>query len=624
MLKLLFILLTILATAAQAAERELAFDRSFTEIKLEGLSYLQLPVDEGFDPKALFDERWEGWQDRPEPLVIENKGKASRYFMRLRIQADEHAQAVLSYRWNYGILDAELFRKGPDEELERWESKRPGSPLWIVRLKPGANDFLIMVESNAAASFKRVLYVSSAEHFLVAEGEKSNVFMAIYGMAIALIVFNISMLFIYRKPYFLFYIIYSAASLFTLMTGSSHIPLKVPFFWNFSLFVAATATTFLSTSILQLRSSMPRVYRLITGVYALSALAYAANVVVFLKIEFFYFTALGVCSLSAFAAIRRMLQGYKPAIFFALGWSVISVGYGLNYLSIFIRGTMLTSMASYYAYAIENILFAIAVVYRTRDSEQKAERAKDHAYSQLEKVVYAHQVQQIESGKDIEETMPTHQGDAAVISFDIVESSQLQHERKKDFIRKLFRRCGEAMMDGYDGSVLKANAYRIKEMGDGFLCSVGYPFQSPTGHLAKDAINLAQTFYRIFQEEVQALDYPNPVRCGIGIAMGPISGFYPESGTKEYDLYGQAIVLATRYEGMRKVLSRHIPPSSFVILQERVYLSLAKDDREAFTTFDLTTRNITVRDDPGAKRIYFLDYEETQTQKPYLPEHASA
>jgi hypothetical protein len=46
--------------------------------------------------------------------------------------------------------------------------------------------------------------------------------------------------------------------------------------------------------------------------------------------------------------------------------------------------------------------------------------------------------------------------------------------------------------EGYVGKNLKPNAYRVKEMGDGFLCSIGYPLQSLTDNLTNDAIELAR------------------------------------------------------------------------------------------------------------------------------------
>jgi class 3 adenylate cyclase len=88
----------------------------------------------------------------------------------------------------------------------------------------------------------------------------------------------------------------------------------------------------------------------------------------------------------------------------------------------------------------------------------------------------------------------------------------------------------------------------------------GYPFASPTGFMANDSVRLAQRFYAVLQEEARLLQSDVPICCGIGIALDNVVGFYPDSGTKEYDLYGRAVILATRYEEMRKKLLKEQHP----------------------------------------------------------------
>jgi len=144
-------------------------------------------------------------------------------------------------------------------------------------------------------------------------------------------------------------------------------------------------------------------------------------------------------------------------------------------------------------------------------------------------------------------------------------------------------------------------------MGDGFLCSVGYPFK-PTQHsesIQYAALELAYQFVRVFQEEVDKLDYPEPIHCSIGIAADIMSGFYPEYGTKEYDLFSRAIVLATRYESMRREIFRDKPIGNIIVLQERLYMSLDGNARRDFEAYDLKKNGAVVRDDPSASKLYY-------------------
>jgi class 3 adenylate cyclase len=271
--------------------------------------------------------------------------------------------------------------------------------------------------------------------------------------------------------------------------------------------------------------------------------------------------------------------------------------------------------------AIESLLLSFGLGYRfnllkkekylVEKNLNENLRAKLHSYQQLEKVFYAHQISLIKDGHPLEKTMPTDGGTAAVISFDIIDSSKMVHEETNVFLRNIFHRCYEAMMRNYDPVALTANAYRIKELGDGFLCSVGYPFKTPNEQRKSiTAMNLVREFQKIFEEEVAKLDYPRPVYFGIGIALGDIKGFYPEMGAKEYDLFGNGIVLATRYEAMRKELFKSRKKSSIIIVQERFFFSLTDEYRQDFECLDLSTTDFKVRDDPSAERLYFIPVDD--------------
>ncbi|NRA67739.1 MAG: hypothetical protein HRU19_24875 [Pseudobacteriovorax sp.] len=249
---------------------------------------------------------------------------------------------------------------------------------------------------------------------------------------------------------------------------------------------------------------------------------------------------------------------------------------------------------------------AISQVYNTSFTELLREKQINrHSFDQLAKVVYTHQLNSMKEGKQLEDTMPTHQSECCVICFDIISSSKIKHIKAKEFYRELFLRCNNLMMKHYDPHTLTANAYRIKEMGDGFLCSVGYPFKSTSGNAAIDALELTYKFIEILEDVSEILDPVEPICCGVGIALDNISGFYPESGTQEYDLFGKAILLATRYESMRKTIERHGPSDNIIIVSERVFESISSSHRNDFKSIDLEAEKISVRDDPGAQRLYF-------------------
>ncbi|WP_141730958.1 7TM diverse intracellular signaling domain-containing protein [Oligoflexus tunisiensis] len=321
------------------------------------------------------------------------------------------------------------------------------------------------------------------------------------------------------------------------------------------------------------------------------------------------------CIILVWYAYKRYRQGFSPAFFYLISWGCYTAGAMITaafYQSAPTLNIEYASSSIAVGYYLEMILVSLATSQKVKLAmEEKtaalfqSQKEMKHAFNQLEKVFYPHQIKQISHGENLEETMPTGPGEACVMCFDIAGSSRIQHVKAKDFFRTVFRRCNEIMTEGYDGKDLKANAYRIKEMGDGFLCSIGYPFKARHDSIALAAMELAYRFVAIFEEEVAILDYSDPIHCGIGIAIDGISGFYPESGTKEYDLYGRAIVLATRYEGMRKILLKGRQAANIIILQERVFKSLDRQSRLDFQVYDLKENSLIVRDDPAATRLYF-------------------
>ena len=102
--------------------------------------------------------------------------------------------------------------------------------------------------------------------------------------------------------------------------------------------------------------------------------------------------------------------------------------------------------------------------------------SKIHAYQQMGKLLYRHQIVGYRSGPTLEETMPVGTSKAAVISFDVQNSAALGHGRSHEFFESINKKSYELMIGHYEVETRSSDAFLIKEMGDGFLCSVGFPF----------------------------------------------------------------------------------------------------------------------------------------------------
>jgi hypothetical protein len=333
--------------------------------------------------------------------------------------------------------------------------------------------------------------------------------------------------------------------------------------------------------------------------------------------------ALALCSLHFIVCTVLVVRdGYKPARILLLAWLLIIAGSGvasladLGLLDLDMGRTLTLHFA---AGCVEMILLSLAIGEWWREERQRRRQEatqaeavriaiqarQDHAFDQLKKIIYPHQLEQIMDGEQLEKTMPVGKGVAAVIAFDIVSSSQADHDTMQEFLRQLFAQCHASMMNGYQPHTQEAHAYRIKETGDGFLCSIGYPFRTVGGQSAPEvAVQLAQEFVRIFYRVLARFPDLRRLTCCCGIALDRVESFFPKEGVQVYDLYGRAIVLATRYEALRKEIRIFNSEASTIILQERVHQSLPEPMRARFELMNLQTLGIKVRDDSEAKACF--------------------
>jgi class 3 adenylate cyclase len=302
----------------------------------------------------------------------------------------------------------------------------------------------------------------------------------------------------------------------------------------------------------------------------------------------------------------RWRQGYQPAALLLIGWFLLGTGILLTLLNFLFWGHPYLNWALIVGYALELLFFSLAIQQKARLSEQKTIRAHEHAFLQLQKVFYPHQIERMKEGAQLETTMPTGPADACVLAFDVVASSRLPSEHAKGFLEEALKSSLALLSQDYDPKTLSARGYRIKEMGDGFLCSVGYPFASP-GHQRNEeaAVKLALDMITVFESVVQKHFGDHRVFCAIGIASERLESFFPKAGTVEYDVYGRAIVLATRYESARNVLFREGIQGHVIILHSKVYRALPASLRDSFSRVDLSEQKFKIRDDEQATELAY-------------------
>ena len=113
-----------------------------------------------------------------------------------------------------------------------------------------------------------------------------------------------------------------------------------------------------------------------------------------------------------------------------------------------------------------------------------------------------------------------------------------------------------------------------------------------------------QRFVNIFIGFAKQYFPDREIYCSVGIAYGEATGYFPSIGLKRYDLYGDCLVKATRYEAFRKELyKRGISPTNLIIVQDNVYQGFLDKMKEELKPFTLNQTQ--VRNDPMAKVVYY-------------------
>jgi hypothetical protein len=247
---------------------------------------------------------------------------------------------------------------------------------------------------------------------------------------------------------------------------------------------------------------------------------------------------------------------------------------------------------------------------------------RQHLYNQLSKLVYPHQLERIKLGDELENTMPLKEGKGIINVFDVQKSSEIRHERTQEFFMGVFQSFLQICMKGYEHNPLRSQAFRLKETGDGFISAIGYPFLPVDSRsLADSAVSTALLMFEAFNVEVEKFNYSRPIKAAMGLAYNSVQGTFQSGGIRSYDLFGEALIQASKYEELRKqpvlwdIFTRHANDLGLVdfhilIVQEVVYNSLSPSYRDLFVEIDLhgeelKRNNFQMMYDNDAKFIYF-------------------
>jgi hypothetical protein len=282
----------------------------------------------------------------------------------------------------------------------------------------------------------------------------------------------------------------------------------------------------------------------------------------------------------------------------------------------------------FYGVATENVLMVLAIGYRilvTEAAHKQTDSLLLHSFDQLSKVFYPHQILQIREGRKVEETMPVGERDACILYFQIVGGAALMNESYEEYVENFMGRCRQLLMERYDPIKFCSDAYIIREMGDGFLCSVVYPFHH-IGRLKSDAaVELAEKLIKEFEEFVIKLDAPQKIHCSVGIVYGLVKSYFSRSGRIRDDLWGWPVTLAVTYGGISSQLFSVLgkDAGNVIILHDAVYESLSYGNRSGFKVLELAEAQRIMGKDLNGDLIAYRLVDDAVMEGPFQAEAAS-
>ena len=259
---------------------------------------------------------------------------------------------------------------------------------------------------------------------------------------------------------------------------------------------------------------------------------------------------------------------------------------------------------------------------KTQDEKDKAQLSSDnqHAWEQTSRLTYPHQLHMLKLKHNLEDTMNLNRKDALVFEYDIKESSRLRNLPTYDKIKEsLFKSLSSEhihrnyrLSDSWDDHQTPiSDGFFLKDMGDGFIATVGHPFKCHDPNFAEVAVEMAENIIRdsrvYFSEHLG-----KTVQLCIAMEYNEVQGHWKASNVTGFDLTDSSVAPVTRVGSLRRELENQNAirrDKSQIIVTERVYERLKKKQKH-FVKVDLRTvgkDGVKLREKPEDRFIYVFE-----------------
>jgi hypothetical protein len=334
--------------------------------------------------------------------------------------------------------------------------------------------------------------------------------------------------------------------------------------------------------------------------------------------------------------VHKDYNGYVVLFLFSFGLLFVKNSFGFLATLVFALSHLALALLMIFALGIdigadEYIFFIFFVLYgassafvnelnRRRNLHLKNVLAqRKHGYEQLEKILFPHQITKIASGQSVESTLPIQQGYGCCLTLEVVDSSKIRHELAQEYIREIFRLFSLQLRESYDRDAQICNGYRVIELNNKFVCSVGFPFHCPNNERpSRLSLTMARQFIRTFHENILKMDFHKPIHCSVTITAGELEGFFTRGFPIEYHLHGEPLIKADQInELIKQARKNERLEGTTIVIQDRVFNSLRSPERQDFSPIELSDLLTIQGENSTIQKFYYqqVHYVEAKSQE---------
>lgn len=281
--------------------------------------------------------------------------------------------------------------------------------------------------------------VSFFVHYAITEYLTYGLF---YGIILIFSFHNLLMFMAIKRKQYLYYVLYIlSVGLFEMSTDGIAFQYLWPnaphwnrYAYGVALYSLSLFALVFTKELLHVRNKSPKLYKLINVVIALRT-AYFLYCMLFNKSLFYYkFVEFIPLSVAFFTGITIWAKGFKPARFFVLGYSFLTIGFIIKFATTLGYASIIPGVVSNYSLGISFVLEMLFLSFSIGDQVRLMRREKEEAQEQMIRQMNVNYDLKVSINKELEIKVNERTKEVRAKSEEILEQSNIIEQQNKDLV----------------------------------------------------------------------------------------------------------------------------------------------------------------------------------------------